>query len=183
MTTSQRWERVWAHYDDVLRVALRRTPCAADAEDCVSEAMLRTVLHPGLDVERAGAFLTAVVVRVCADLHRDRARTARVALLHSGDDRLVPTPESVVCDRAEATWLARRVSAGLSPRERAALVARAAGVAPRDAGRALGVSVKAADAALHRARTKARSHALSRSPVRTPGPRSSGAARSPHPPP
>jgi RNA polymerase sigma factor (sigma-70 family) len=175
--TTERWDLVWAHYDDLLRVARRRTPCAADAEDCVSEAMLRTVLHPGLDIERLGAILTAVTVRVCADLHRDRARSDRVAAVRSGDDRLVPTPESVVCDRAEASWLAGRLSAALSARERAALLARAAGVAPRDAGPALGVSVKAADAALHRARTKARSRVPAH--VR----HSSGAATSPLPPP
>ncbi|MDQ1711910.1 MAG: hypothetical protein QOE45_1360 [Frankiaceae bacterium] len=155
-TDQDRWDLVWPHYDDLLRVARRRTPCAADAEDCVSEAMLRTVLHPGLDVARVGAFLTAVTVRVCADLHRDRARSARAAAVRSGDDRLVPTPEAVVCDRAEATWLAGLLCRSLSAREEAALRARAAGVPPREAGAALGVSVKAADAALTRARSKAR---------------------------
>jgi RNA polymerase sigma-70 factor (ECF subfamily) len=146
----QRWNAVWAHRDDLLRVARRRTPCAADAEDCVSEAMLRTVLYPGLDLDRAGAFLTAVTVRVCADLHRERARSARVAAQRSGDDRLEPTPEAVVCDRAEALWLARVVARSLSPRERAAVRARAEGVTLH------GLSAKAAHAALTRARTKTR---------------------------
>jgi DNA-directed RNA polymerase specialized sigma24 family protein len=143
---TERWDLVWPHYDDLIRVARRRTPCAADAEDCVSEAMLRTVLHPGLDHDRVGAFLTAVTVRVCADLHRDRTRWARVAAVHSGDDRLVPTPEAVVCDRAEAVWLARLLARSLSPAEHAAVRARAAG--------------GAGGAALHRARAKARPAAL-----------------------
>jgi DNA-directed RNA polymerase specialized sigma24 family protein len=140
---TERWGLVWAHYDDLIRVARRRTPCAADAEDCVSEAMLRTVLHPGLDLDRVGAFLTAVTVRVCADLYRDRSRSARIAAVRSGDDRLVPTPEALVCDRAEAVWLAGLLARALSPAEHAAVRDRAAGVAP-------------GGAALARARAKAR---------------------------
>jgi hypothetical protein len=105
--------------------------------------MLRTVLHPGLDLDRVGAFLTAVTVRVCADLYRDRSRSARVAAVRSGDDRLVPTPEALVCDRAEAVWLAGLLARALSPAEHAAVRDRAAGVAP-------------GGAALARARAKAR---------------------------
>lgn len=144
---TERWDLVWAHYDDLIRVARRRTPCAADAEDCVSEAMLRTVLHPGLDLDRVGAFLTAVTLRACADLYRDRSRSERVAAVRSGDDRLVPTPEAVVCDRAEAVWLAGLLARSLSPAEHAAVRARAAGGV---AGGAAGA------AALTRARAKAR---------------------------
>jgi DNA-directed RNA polymerase specialized sigma24 family protein len=139
-----RWHLVWQHRPDLLRVARRRTPTLADAEDCVSEAMLRTALHPCLDQDRVGAFLTAVTVRLCADVHRDRVRTARIASRHSGDDRLVPTPEALVCDRAEASWLASQVTRALTPRERAAVRARADAGAAGDA------------AALARARAKAR---------------------------
>jgi RNA polymerase sigma-70 factor (ECF subfamily) len=142
-----RWDLVWPHRDALLRIARRRTVSAHDAEDCVSEAMLRTVLHPALDPARVGAFLTAVTVRLCADLHRDRARCDRLAARQSGDDRLVPTPEAEVCDRAEALWLAGVLVRSLSPRERAAIRARADGDRPD------GV---AARAALTRARTKAR---------------------------
>jgi DNA-directed RNA polymerase specialized sigma24 family protein len=139
-----RWHLVWQHRPELLRVARRRTPTLADAEDCVSEAMLRTALHPDLDPERVGAFLTAVTLRLCADLHRERARTARIAARHTGDERLVPTPEAVVCDRAEASWLAGRVTRTMTERERAAVRAKAYGAAPCDAS------------ALARARAKAR---------------------------
>jgi DNA-directed RNA polymerase specialized sigma24 family protein len=152
---TERWGLVWAHYDDLIRVARRRTPCAADAEDCVSEAMLRTVLHPGLDLDRVGAFLTAVTVRVCADLYRDRSRSARIAAVRSGDDRLVPTPEALVCDRAEAVWLAGLLARALSPAEHAAVRDRAAGVALGGVGGGAAGGAAGA-AALARARAKAR---------------------------
>lgn len=137
-----RWTALWAHRDALLRVARRRVPDPADAEDCVSEAMLRAAVFAGLDVERAGAFLTAVVVRLCADLHRE-ARRVPVAL---ADDQ-EPSPEAAVCDRAEAVWLAGLVAAHLTDREQAAVRCRAWG-AP-----ALG-SAKAEATAVARARAK-----------------------------
>ena len=148
MLTDARWQTVWSHRDALLRVARRRTPNDADAEDCVSEAMLRAVLHPGLDLDRAGPFLTSVTVRLCADLHRDRGRAARASVRWFADDRLVTTPETVVCDRAEGAYFARVAGWLLTPRERAAIDARAAGVHPA------GVTRKSASAALTRARTK-----------------------------
>ncbi len=150
MTDDGRWNLVWTYRDALLTVARRRTPSVADAEDCVSEAMLRTVLHPDLDATRVGAFLTSVTVRLCADLHRDRTRAARVAATQHGDDRLVATPEALVCDRVEASRLAGAVARSLSPLEHAAVRARAEGVAPA------GVNARAANAALTRARVKAR---------------------------
>jgi RNA polymerase sigma factor (sigma-70 family) len=145
-----RWSAVWAHRDDLLRIARRRTLSEGDAEDCVSEAMLRAVEHATFDVSRAGPFLTSVTVRICADLHRDRGRAARAAAVHAGDDRLGGSPETLVCDRAEAAWLAQLAAAALSPRERAVLRARADGVDPA------GLTAKAAGAALARARSKLR---------------------------
>jgi DNA-directed RNA polymerase specialized sigma24 family protein len=147
-----RWNTVWTHRDALLRVARRRTPNAADAEDCVSEAMLRAMLHEDFDPSRAAAFLTSVTVRLCADLHRDRVRTARLAARCTGDERLAATPEALACDRAEAAWLVRRATRGLTPLERAAVTARAEGDALP------GVTPKAAGAALTRARAKARAH-------------------------
>jgi DNA-directed RNA polymerase specialized sigma24 family protein len=144
---SHRWHAVWSHRDQLLRVARRRVPNAMDAEDCVSEAMLRAAAFAGLDVERAGAFLTAVTVRLCADVHRDTGREVPVA---TAPEAVEPSEENAVCDRAEAAWLAGLAGAALTERELAALRRRAGWPAPP------ATTGKAEAMALARARTKLR---------------------------
>ncbi|MBT2394841.1 RNA polymerase sigma factor [Streptomyces sp. ISL-100] len=101
-----RWQHMWAHREQLLKVARRRSMSAEDAEDAVQEAMLRGAQHTHLDDARMGAWLTTVTMRLCVDRYRQVHREAQV----SGTRTLTapgPVPvEEAVCDRAEARWVA-----------------------------------------------------------------------------
>src|SRR5437879_5812675 len=53
----ERWQRMWSHREDLLKVARRRSLSVEDAEDAVHEAMLRAAEHTDVDDERLGAWL------------------------------------------------------------------------------------------------------------------------------
>jgi RNA polymerase sigma factor (sigma-70 family) len=145
---------VYAERDRLLRIARSRTLNEAEAEDCVSEAMLRCVEFEGLDEERLGAFLTTVTVRLCADQHRARARLLRTGGRMAGPDA-EPGPEENVCERAEAAWLATHLRR-LPAHQRRVVEARAAGLSCADVARRFDVSVDAVKSAVARARTSVR---------------------------
>lgn len=148
-----RWLALWAHRDDLLRIARRRTRSDADAEDCVHEAIVRAVAHPDLDDERAGAFLTAVTVRLCTDLHRRHARLERAAPRLAAPP--AADPQVAACERADLARLRHR-HGPLTERERATLLAYADGWRRDETALLLGTTGRAVDAALSRARGKAR---------------------------
>lgn len=142
------WSLVIPHRQRLLVVARRRLASPADAEDVVSEAMLRVATHPGLDPARVGAMLTSVVVRLCADEGRRRG-------VESGNlARLVSVPSDPLADvddTAEARYLS---TVRLTKAEAAVLRARMFGMFPREVAAGLGMSVSGARHALERARRK-----------------------------
>lgn len=154
MESTARWAAVYAERDRLLRIARSRTLNEAEAEDCVSEAMLRCVEFEGLDEERLGAFLTTVTVRLCADQHRARARLLRTGGRIAEPDA-EPGPEENVCERAEAVWLAAHLRR-LPAHQRRVVEARAAGLSCADVARRFDVSVDAVKSAVARARTSVR---------------------------
>lgn len=153
--TTDRWSSVYAERERLLRLARARTLNEAEAEDCVSEAMLRCVEFENLDEERLAAFLTSVTLRLCADQHRARARLQRVGGRLAGGCH-EPGPEENVCDRAEAAWLAERVFE-LPAHQQKVVAARAEGLSCADAASKLGLSVDAVKSAVARARLAVRS--------------------------
>ncbi len=148
---ARRWAAVYAERRRLLRLARRRTLNDAEAEDCVSEAMLRCVEFDDLDEARLSAFLTTVTVRLCADQHRERGRMLRAGGRTVGRPE-EPSHEDGVCDRAEAEWLAERV-VGLPAHQQRIVEARAAGMSCANAAAYLGVTVDAVKSAVARART------------------------------
>lgn len=148
-----RWAALVVHREQLLRVARRRTDSLEDAEDCVQEALARAVEHPGLDLTRAGAFLTTTTIRLTADLHRARQRQALLQARIQG--QRVPSADHVedLADRSLAHWLAQQATE-LSGQERAVLRSRVAGETSREAAETLGISVRAAESSFTRVRTK-----------------------------
>lgn len=143
------WERAWAEKPRLLRIAGRRSLNRADAEDVVQEAILRCVTHPGLDPDRLAAMLTTVTVRLCVDKLRDRVAAERaVARLPVPSQKDVESVADVAALVGEA--------ANLVGRERAAMLARLLGLTVQEPADALGVSYKAVESALDRARRKLR---------------------------
>ncbi|MFD5324858.1 sigma-70 family RNA polymerase sigma factor [Streptomyces sp. NPDC127092] len=146
-----RWQRMWSHREQLLKVARRRSMSAEDAEDAVQEAMLRAAQHAHLDDERLGAWLTTVTMRLCVDRYRQVHREAEVG---SAPRLTAPGPvpvEEVVCDRAEARWVAFR-SRELPARQAEALRLKAEDRDVDQIAREMGLSYQAVESLLARAR-------------------------------
>lgn len=152
----ERWGLVLEHRQELIRVARRRTVSLADAEDCVSAAMVKAVEFRDLDPARVGPFLNTVVMRLAADTHRDRDRLRRAGVRTLTRELPPVVHDEDICDRDEARWVQRALG-GLKGREKAVLAARAQGRSVEEICREHKITPKAAECALARARTKARS--------------------------
>ncbi|WP_051338050.1 RNA polymerase sigma factor [Streptomyces flavidovirens] len=146
-----RWQRMWSHREQLLKVARRRSMSAEDAEDAVQEAMLRGAQNAHLDDARMGAWLTTVTMRLCVDRYRQVNREAQVC----GTPKLTapgPVPvEEAVCDRAEARWLAYR-SRELPARQAEALRLKSEDRDVAQIAREMDLSYEAVESLLARAR-------------------------------
>jgi RNA polymerase sigma-70 factor (ECF subfamily) len=147
------WPEIAAHRERLVRVARRRVPTREDAEDVVQEAMLRCATFEELDEARLGQFLTAVTMRLCADVHRHSERSARAFRRLDHDD--VPSPEEAACAAAEAGEL-RELLATLPARQRDVLVDRASGMSVSQISSRYALTYKATESALSRARSTMR---------------------------
>ncbi|MBX9359744.1 sigma-70 family RNA polymerase sigma factor [Streptomyces sp. WAC04114] len=146
-----RWQRMWGHREQLLKVARRRSMSPEDAEDAVHEAMLRAAERPDLDDERLGAWLTTVTMRLCVDRYRQVNREAEV---RTSPTLVAPGPapvEEVVCDRAEARWLAVR-SGDLPARQAEALRLKSEDLDVGQVAVRMGLSYRTVESLLARAR-------------------------------
>ncbi len=148
MTDADLWNEVYAHRERLTRIARRRTDSDADAEDVVSEALLRVATFPALDRQRVGEMLTSVTLRLCVDAARHRyvERSVLPRL-----QEVAPDPVADLLDHAEARWLAE---VPLTKVERTLLLARVHGLYPSEVAASLGMTLPAAKHALARARRK-----------------------------
>lgn len=144
------WPAIVAHRERLLRIARRRCPTLQDAEDVVHEAMVRCATFADLDDERLGQFLTSVTVRLCADVYRHADRSLRAFGRVVSDD-VEPGPEDAACQAADAVVLAELLRT-LPDRQRAVLVDRARGLSMQQICSHRGLTYKAAESALARAR-------------------------------
>src|SRR5690348_306161 len=146
-----RWQRMWSHREQLLKVARRRSMSREDAEDAVHEAVLRAAERPDLDDERLGAWLTTVTMRLCVDRYRQVNREAEVG---SRPTLVAPGPvpvEEAVCDRAEAKWLAVR-SGELPARQAEALRLKSEDMDVSQVAVRMGLSYRTVESLLARAR-------------------------------
>ena len=146
-----RWQHMWSHREELLRVARRRSMSQEDAEDAVHEAMLRAAERPDLDDDRLAAWLTTVTMRLCVDRYRQVSREAEV---HRSPTLVAPGPvpvEEVVCDRAEARWLAVR-SGELPARQAEALRLKSQDLDVGQVAHRMGLSYRTVESLLARAR-------------------------------
>ena len=147
------WPEIAAHRERLVRVARRRVATREDAEDVVHEAMLRCATFEELDEARLGQFLTAVTMRLCADVHRSSERAARAFRRLGYDD--VPSPEEAACAAAEVDEL-RALLATLPDKQRDVLVDRASGMSVSQISSRHALTYKATESALSRARSTMR---------------------------
>ncbi|WP_338783928.1 sigma-70 family RNA polymerase sigma factor [Streptomyces sp. DG1A-41] len=147
------WQRLWSHREALLKVARSRSASPEDAEDAVQEAMVRAAENPNVDRDRLGAWLTSVTVRLCVDRHRQLRRDEAVSARAHTVLTSAPSgsPEDTVCDRAEARWLALQ-SRSLPRRQAEALKLKAQNLDVAQVARHMGLTYKATESLLGRAR-------------------------------
>jgi RNA polymerase sigma factor (sigma-70 family) len=151
---AQRWDLLTPHADRLRRLVRSRLGNSADVEDCVQETMIRAASFANLDENRIGAFLTATALRICVDHYRDRDRQLRLQRRLAFTDGSA-TPEEAVCERQLGSWLLSRVH-HLPTRERDIILARATGMSTRQAAHHHRISLKAAESAFTRGRSRLR---------------------------
>jgi RNA polymerase sigma-70 factor (ECF subfamily) len=162
---TDRWALLAAHRDRLVRVADRRLSPGGDPEDCAHDALLRCDTITEVDPEHVGALLTTIVVRLCIDTER-RTRAGAAATARYAARRAVETDAiEQVDDDAEARWLASLVDT-LAPIERAVVRARADGHTVGETAERLGLTYKAVEGALTRARRKLRATTRQRGVLR-----------------
>jgi RNA polymerase sigma factor (sigma-70 family) len=149
--SDERWQRMWSHREQLLKVARRRSMSREDAEDAVHEAMLRAVENPNVDDERLGAWLTTVTIRLCTDRYRQVNRDTEVGSLATHAMPAPATLEESVCDRAEAIWLAGQ-SGELPARQAEALRLKSQDLDVEQVASHMGLSYRAVESLLARAR-------------------------------
>lgn len=149
------WSALLHERGRAYRVARARGASPQDAEDCAQEALARVAAMPDVDLDRVGPLVGVVASRLAVDVHR-RDQRDRGVLQRSDVAQLIhAAPEQAVCDAAEARWLWSRLD-GLAPRERQAIELRAGGRTVTEIADALGVTYKAAENVLRRARSRMR---------------------------
>lgn len=161
--TAVEWRDLWQERPALLRVALRHSRSYEDAEDAVSDALLRAAESHG--VERVGPWMTRVTVNLCADAARERARAPKRVAYARGLAGCQETLDERVCDRDAARGVARQVF-DLPARQRDAVVLTAQGLSVGEVAEHMAVSYKTVESLLARARAAVRSHGPAKEPRR-----------------
>lgn len=150
----RRWDLVLPHREVLLAMARRRVYSREDAEDVVSTAMERTVVSANLDTVRVGPYLCTTVIRLCVDVHRQRARQLQAGQRAASRELPLAPIDEAICDSSEALWLSALL-ASAPIREQQVLAARMEGVAAGDVAGHLGLTRKSAENAYSRLRGRA----------------------------
>ena len=126
-----------------------------EAEDVVSEAVLRAGSKPDLDPERAAAWLRVVARNLAVDAYRSRPTATFVTRLGVCTHDRSTIPQEAVDDRLEADWVATVIDT-LPARQQAVLRSRAEGLSTDEIAALLEESYKAVESLMSRARSRVR---------------------------
>jgi RNA polymerase sigma-70 factor (ECF subfamily) len=150
-------EVVVRHGRFALRVAARLLPTGLAAEDIVQEAMMRAWTQAG-SFDASKARLTTWLYRIVVNLCIDHKRRIRPEALPDGFDRADPAAGAdEMLETREQNALLKRAMADLPLRQRAAMtLIYDEGLSGQDAAQVLGVSAKALERLLYRARASVR---------------------------
>lgn len=151
-----RWELIWSHRDELLEIARSHSSNAEEAEDAVQEAMIRAVEDPDVPYGRVRPWLRLATMRACADRHHQVARERDLSKSPYSAPVEPFLVEDVVCDRAEARWVAHRSAELLPARQVQALRLQAQDLDVGQVARTMGLSYRATESLLARARRSLR---------------------------
>src|SRR3954447_7561254 len=146
-----RWSTIWGHHDELLSFARRRVLSDSDAEDVVHEAMALAAADPNIELHRVGAWLNRVVRNRCADLARERSYADKCVIYEHGRARVQTSTEDLVCDNAEARFLAEMLQT-LPSRQHEALMHASQGMSNAQIAVVMSTTVKAIESLLVKAR-------------------------------
>lgn len=108
-TADERWQRAWEQRPLLLAMARSRVGWH-EAEDVVSEALVRAQQATDVPPAALRSWLITTTIRLCADTHRAAAREAgRRVRAGSQTITVIPGPEDEVVERDEARWFARQL--------------------------------------------------------------------------
>lgn len=146
-----RWDLAWSHRPLLLSMARSRVGWH-EAEDVVSEALLRAQRATDVGDAALRSWLITTTLNLCADVHRAGARDLRRRQRLTGHLTVsVPSPEDDVVDRDQARWLAGQVRR-LPGRQAEAIELRSDGHEVGSIAGRLGLPYKAVESLLSRAR-------------------------------
>jgi RNA polymerase sigma-70 factor (ECF subfamily) len=151
----ERWLAALEHRERLLRLAVSRGMSAEDAKDVVQEALVRAAEFERLDPDRLPQFLTAVTIRLCADVHRKNEEPARAKRWLTPFLANEPDPADLICRDHGPEWVESLVGR-LPDRQRRVIVDRARGLSIQQIAHRHELTYKAAESALSRARAALR---------------------------
>ncbi|MDP9183750.1 MAG: sigma-70 family RNA polymerase sigma factor [Actinomycetota bacterium] len=147
-----------AHWPAMVGVAHAVLGSVDDAEECAAAALVQVLAQAPANVQNHEAYLVTVAKRRAFDMrraqHRAQRRDARLALL---DDRTVADLAEDVVAKAEAAWADATAQRLLSPRVYRLLQLVGEGVPTSQIAAELGLTDRAVESHLMRARRTMRS--------------------------
>lgn len=150
-----RWQLAWDQRPLLLAMARSRVSWH-EAEDVVSEALLRAQRATDVPTSALRSWLVTTTLRLCADMHRASAREMRRRQQLSGRTLAqVPGPEDDVADRDQARWFASQVKR-LPEHQAEAIELRSAGHEISSIAGRMNLPYKAVESLLSRARKSLR---------------------------
>jgi RNA polymerase sigma factor (sigma-70 family) len=150
-TADARWDLAWSFRPMLLSMARSRVSWH-EAEDVVSEALLRAQRAVDISDPALRSWLVTTTLNLCTDVHRASARDARRRQRLSGALTLSePGPEDEVVDRDQARWLAGQVQR-LPGRQAEAIELKSDGHEVGSIAGRMGLPYKAVESLLSRAR-------------------------------
>jgi RNA polymerase sigma factor (sigma-70 family) len=148
---------VWEHWDAMIAASRKVLGSLDDAHDCAAEAMTQVLERQPDGVENLEAFMVTVAKRRAIDRYRAQQRGRRRERMLAAQVALTaPDFAEDVATRAEARWADETARAVLKPNVYRLVRMLADGVPLSDAAARLGMSDRAAESHLLRARRAVR---------------------------
>lgn len=151
---TQGHESLLEHWPAMVRVCQRTLGSREDAEDCAATALLGVVQRGGLEnVENNEAWMVSIAKRRAVDVLRARVREqGRAVRLAAEHEIEAADVAELIVERAEARWLKETADSAVPEKTSQLVHALTEGMSISEAAAHLGMTKRAAESHLHRAR-------------------------------